>query len=89
MSVTSFQVLTRPARQSMSMIQVTERYAHLAPTAAGTDKLVDPRLLQEVGTGPSPEQTNVVHLADFQSTNAAVARPDLVTGPVFKASNKG
>src|SRR5438105_3410995 len=27
---------------------------------------------------------NFVHRADFQSTNAAVARPDLVAGPVFK-----
>jgi integrase len=31
-----------------------------------------------------PEPTNVVHLTDFQSKNESVARPELVSGPVFK-----
>jgi len=64
--------------------QVTERYAHLAPKKASTDKLSDARLVHFYGTGTAPEAGKVVHQADFQSTNAAVARPDLVTGPVFK-----
>jgi len=32
----------------------------------------------------APEPGKIVQLSDFQSTNSAVARPDLVTGPVFK-----
>ena len=67
-----------------STIQVTERYAHLAPKKGSTDKLSDARLVQFYGTSTAPEAGNVVHLADFQSTNAVVARPDLVAGPVFK-----
>src|SRR5438105_4306544 len=49
-----------------------------------TDKLSDARLVQFYGTSTAPEPTNVVHLAEFQSKNELVARPDLVTGPVFK-----
>ena len=67
-----------------STIQVTERYAHLAPRMGGTDKLADPRLMQYRGTSVAPAATNVVHLAEFQSKNETVARPDLVAGPVFK-----
>ena len=67
-----------------STIQVTERYAHLAPKKGSTDKLSDARLVQFYGTSTAPEPTNLVHLAEFQSKNSAVALPDLVTGPVFK-----
>ena len=56
----------------------------LAPKKGSTDKLADTRLLQFYGTPTAPEPTNVVHLAEFQSKNETVARPDLVTGPVFK-----
>ncbi len=63
---------------------VTERYAHLAPKKGSTDKLSDARLVQPYGTNTASEAGKVVHLAEFQSTNAAVARPDLVAGPVFK-----
>ena len=69
-----------------STIQVTERYAHLAPKKASTDKLSDARLAQFYGTSTAPEPTKVVHLAELQSKNTAVALPDLVTGPVFKTS---
>ena len=67
-----------------STIQVTERYAHLAPKKGSTDKLSDARLVHFYGTSTAPEPTNLVHLAEFQSKNSAVALPELVTGPVFK-----
>jgi len=67
-----------------STILVTERYVHLAPKKGSTDKLSDARLVQFYGTSTAPEPTNLVHLAEFQSKNETVARPDLVTGPVFK-----
>ncbi len=71
-----------------STVQVTERYAHLAPRKGSTDKLSDVRLVQFYGTSTAPEPTNVVHLADCQSKNESVARPELVSGPVFKFGDR-
>jgi hypothetical protein len=67
-----------------STILVTERYPDLAQKKGSTDKLSDARLVHFYGTSTAPEPTNLVHLAEFQSKNETVARPDLVTGPVFK-----
>ena len=71
-----------------STIEMTERYSHLAPRRGSTDKLVDARLLEFYRTPTAPEGVEgggkVVRLAEFQSKNESVARPELVTGPVFK-----
>ena len=47
-------------------------------------QLAHARLLEFYGTSTAPDAGNVVRLAQFESKNDAVARPDLVTGPVFK-----
>jgi len=69
-----------------STITVTERYAHLAPTEADVlDDLAEaaPQSRTDLAYAVSDDQ-KVLRLADFQSRNSAVARPDLVAGPVFK-----
>jgi len=41
-----------------STIQVTERYAHLAPKKGSTDKLADARLVRFYGTSTAPTRLN-------------------------------
>jgi hypothetical protein len=51
---------------------------------ASTSRIVETMGSPLPATHTAPEPTNVVHLSEFQSKNGSVARPDLVTGPVFK-----